>query len=366
MNAPLTLVTSATGRTGALVVEQLRAHGLPVRALVHRPDARSERLGALGAEVVTADVFDPGQVQAVMRGVRRLYYLPPWHPHMLHSATVFATAARTEGVDAIVNLSQWLASPSHPSLATRQNWLVDQLFDMVPSAVRVTLNPGFFADNYLGNGLIGLAAQLGIYPVPIRGGRNAPPSNEDIARVAVAVLMDPANHAGKAYRPTGPALLSIQEMTSIIADAVGRRVQHVPVSIDMFMRALRVMEPRHGVGPFQMSTVRWYYPEHDLGAWELDAPNSTVRDVAGVEPEDFPTMARRYAARPDARRTSRNLTQAVWDMTRIGFTPTPRLDRFAERQQQPRPDSPILAGRSDDWIRRNSTEVSAGIRDRTA
>jgi len=41
--------------------------------------------------------------------------------------------------------------------------------------------------------------------------RNAPPSNEDIARVAVAALMDPARHAGKSYRPTGPELLGAEE-----------------------------------------------------------------------------------------------------------------------------------------------------------
>jgi uncharacterized protein YbjT (DUF2867 family) len=33
---------------------------------------------------------------------------------------------------------------------------------------------------------------------------------EDIARVVVAVLMDPDKHAGKVYRPTGPALLSVR------------------------------------------------------------------------------------------------------------------------------------------------------------
>ena len=86
---------------------------------------------------------------------------------------------------------------------TRQSWLVDQLFSMTPGVAHTIVNPGFFADSYLVT--IGLAAHLGVFPWMFGNSRNAPPSNEDIARVAVAVLMDPARHAGKSYRPTGPS-----------------------------------------------------------------------------------------------------------------------------------------------------------------
>lgn len=162
MSEPLILVTGASGRTGAAVVEQLGASGARVRAAVHRRDARSERLAALGAEVVVADLFDPGQVKAAVAGVSRLYCLPPWHPHALHSAVVVATAARRAGVETVVHLSQWLANPAHPSLLSRQQWLTEQLleqtFGSAASATHTTIHPGFFADNYLGNGLIGLAA----------------------------------------------------------------------------------------------------------------------------------------------------------------------------------------------------------------
>lgn len=110
---------------------------------------RGARLAATGAEIVVADMFDPSQVQAALSGVQRLYYVPPWHPHVLHSAVAFATAAHREGVEAAVGLSQWLAQPDHPSLATRHNWLIDRLFADLPGVAHVVVNPGFFADNYL-------------------------------------------------------------------------------------------------------------------------------------------------------------------------------------------------------------------------
>ena len=188
MIRPTILVTGAAGKTGSAVVSQLRLRGWPVRAVVRRIDARSERLRAEGADVVAADLFDPQQLLKAMGGTSRAYYCPPWHPHMIQSAAAFAAAARQARLEAVVGLSQWLASPSHPSLATRQNWLADQMFSMLPGVAHVIVNPGFFADNYLR--LIGFAAQLGMFPMPTGASRNAPPSNEDIARVAVAALIE--------------------------------------------------------------------------------------------------------------------------------------------------------------------------------
>ena len=79
----------------------------------------------------------------------------------------------------IVGLSQWLASPSHPSLMTRQHWLVDRLFSMTLGVAHTIVNPGFFADNPV---TIGLPAHLGIFPRMYGNSRNARVSNEDIAR----------------------------------------------------------------------------------------------------------------------------------------------------------------------------------------
>jgi len=55
---------------------------------------------------------------------------------------------------------------------------------MVPGVAHVRVNPGYFADNYLQ--LIDYAAHLGVFPTITGDGKDAPPSNEDIARVVVA------------------------------------------------------------------------------------------------------------------------------------------------------------------------------------
>ena len=62
------LVTGATGKIGGAVAAQLLERGVATRALVHRNDARSDRLRAMGAEVAVADMLDIQQVTAAMDG----------------------------------------------------------------------------------------------------------------------------------------------------------------------------------------------------------------------------------------------------------------------------------------------------------
>jgi NAD(P)H dehydrogenase (quinone) len=341
------LVTAATGKIGSVVTAQLLEKGVTTRALVHRDDARSAQLRDIGAEVVVADMFDIQQVAAAVDGVDRVFFNPPYHPHALDSAVAFAVAARRSGVDAVVALGQWLSSPEHPSLMTRQHWLIDKLFELLPDTAHVAVDPGWFADNYLQ--FIGMAAQLGVMPAPTGGGRNAPPSNEDIARVAVGALLDPHRHDGRAYRPTGPTLLTGAEIADAVGEALGRRVRHIDVPPRMLMKAVRVNAKRLGFDLYLESGLRYYAQEYALGSWEFGGPTTHVRDVAGVEPEDFLTIARRYATRPETRRTARNLIGQIWNFTLTGLVPMHDLDRFDRLQQHPQPANPRFSGQSAVW-----------------
>lgn len=347
MAYPRVLVTGATGKIGGAVAVQLLQQGITTRALVHRDDERSAWLRSRGAEVVVGDMFDIGRVQAAMDGVDRLYFNPPYHPHALDSAVAFAVAARRSGAEAVVALGQWLASPEHPSLMTRQAWLTDKLFELLPDTAHVAVDPGYFADNYLQ--LVPLAAQLGVLPTPTGAGRNAPPSNEDIARVAVGALLDPHRHDGRAYRPTGPKLLSGEEIADAVGQALGRRVRHIDIPPWMFLRAVRVNAKRLGADLFFESSLRHYLPEHALGTWAVGGPTTHVRDVAGVEPEDFLTIARRYVMGPETRRTPGNLIRQTWQFLLTGLVPMHRLERFERQQQHPRPAHPRLSGQSTLW-----------------
>ena len=139
MTKPRLLVTGATGKTSVVVVTELLKARYPVRALVHREDGRSAELRTLGAEIAVADMSDVERVGNALKDVQRAYFCPPFDPYMIQGAVAFAVAAREAGLEHIVGLTQWLASPSHPSLMTRQLWLVDRLFSMTPGVAHLSL-----------------------------------------------------------------------------------------------------------------------------------------------------------------------------------------------------------------------------------
>ena len=352
MNKPRIIVTGATGKTGSVVAAELRKAGYPVRALVHREDNRSARLRALGAEIAVADLNDFERVADALKDVQRAYYCPPFDPYMIQGAASFAVAAKESGLEHIVGLSQWLASPSHPSLLTRQSWLVDRLFSMTPGVSHTIVNPGFFADAYLMP--IGLAAHLGLFPWMYGDSRNAPPSNEDIARVAVAALVDPARHAGKSYRPTGPKLLGADDMAQAIGRAVGRSVRVVPTPTWLFMKTVRRAYPIDLV-----SNLRYYIEDHKRGAFEVGAPTSDVLDVTGQPAEDFETIARRYAAQPRNRRTLGNWLRQFAQFMMAPLSPGFNLDRYDRELRRPFPSEPQFAPDSKVWRREHAIFGSA-------
>ena len=91
--------------------------------------------------------------------------------------------------------------------------------------------------------------------------------------------------------------------------------------------------------------------EHQRGTFELGAPTDDVREGTGTDPEDFETIARRYAALPEARRSAWNTLKAGWDFLRIGVMPAYDLDAFERRQQHPLVDRPRLAIDAPEWRR---------------
>jgi uncharacterized protein YbjT (DUF2867 family) len=353
MKRPRIIVTGATGKTGSVVVSELLKAGYPVRAFLHREDARSARLRAHGAEVAVADLSDFERVADALKDVQRAYFCPPFDPYMIQGAAAFAVAAVEAGLESIVGLNQWLASPSHPSLMTRQSWLVDRLFSMIPGVAHTIINPGFFADAYLAT--IGLAAHLGIFPWMYGDSRNAPPSHEDIARVAVAALMDPARHAGKRYRPTGPELLGAEDMAKAIGRAVGRSVRVVPTPAWLFMKTARM----GGLPIDLISGIRYYIDDHKRGAFELGAPTTDVLDVTGRAAEDFEPIARRYAALPGNQRTPGNWLREFARFVIVPLSPGFRLDRYDRELRRPFPRHQEFATESKVWRREHAIANAA-------
>lgn len=353
MIKPRIIVSGATGKTGRHVVAGLLAAGHPVRALVRQEDARSARLAQQGAEIAVADMSDVERIAAALRDVQGAYYCPPFDPYMIQGASAFAVAARDARLEHIAGISQWLASPSHPSQMTRQSWLAERLLSTIPGVAYTLVNPGFFAEAYLET--LGFAVHLGVFPWFYGDSRNAPPSAPDIAAVAVAALKDPARHAGKRYRPTGPELLGAGDMAEALGRALGRKVRTVPVPLWLFMKTARY----GGISIDVLSGMRSYVQDHRMGAFELGAPTGDVLEVTGRAPEDFETTARRHAALPQHRATLGNRLREVLQMMVAPLRPAFDLERYDRELRRPFPAQPQLARESAIWQREHTLAGTA-------
>ncbi len=289
---PKILVTSATGHVGAATVNELLKCDYPVRAFVRKQDSRSAELSTRGAEIFEGDIRDYRDVQAALSGCQRAFHNPPFSPNTLYDSTLFAIAAEEAKLEVVTLMGAWNLSPTHPSIHQRGHWLAHNIYRWMPSVDVVHLAPGLFAFPYF----LGLPAvvHFGQLMAPFGEGRNAPPANEDIGRVAAHSLMHPAPHIGKSYRPTGPELLTPEEIAGVFGSILERRVQYKSVSFKQFHKAAIAL----GLPTEQVAHIRYYAEEVRNDVYAVSAPNDHVEIVTGAPAESFEVTARRYIQKP--------------------------------------------------------------------
>jgi len=287
-NKPKVLVTGAAGKTGAAVVEQMLERGFPVRASVHRRDERASRLERLGAEVQVGDMLDLKSVRAAMQGVKRVYFVyPPQGELLVEATSIIAVAARDAGVEALVNMSQISAREDSNSPLSRQHWLSENILDWADIGA-VHLRPTFFAENLLILGGATIASQGKLY-FPYGAEKHAPVAAADIARVASAILADPALHVGERYVVTGPRNLSLTEMAGVLSQELGKPVEYVNLPVDAWGEALAGVE---GVTDSLVAHLKAVAVDHQDGLFRGET--DVVERIGGRPPQALETFIHKH------------------------------------------------------------------------
>lgn len=218
------LVTGAAGGpqggTGRQVVDLLLERGEQVRAFVRADDHRAEELRKIGAEVVVGDLREITTVRPAMRGIRRAYFTYPVTAGLLDATAAFAAAAREEGVERVVEVSQLDASPEAGTPRMRRHWLSEQVFDWAGVGA-VHLRAGVFFENLA---VVAAASGNRELALPLGGRDTLLPlvAAADVARVGAGLLLDPG--------PADPVCLVNGQMATIgeVADAFGIPYVDVP------------------------------------------------------------------------------------------------------------------------------------------
>lgn len=205
------LVTGATGHVGRIVVEQLVAAGVQVRAMTRSPQrARFPE----GVETVTGDLEDPPALEPVLAGVDRLYLFP-----VAGTAREVVTHARGAGVGRIVVLSSAAVTAGVDTTFHRP---VEQAVEEL-SPEWTHVRPGEFMLNKLWLWGPSIRTDAAVYE-PFPETASWPVHERDVAEVAVAALLGDGHH-GRAYDVSGPELITRRQQVDAIATAIGREVR---------------------------------------------------------------------------------------------------------------------------------------------
>lgn len=276
------LVTGATGTVGREVVTQLLAAGETVRAMTRNPmraklDSR--------VEVVRGDFEDRASLENAVRGVDRVFSLTVGPETGLREKNL-AEAAKAAGVRHIVKLSAMGGDGETKNDIRRWH-------DEGEQAIRETgipltvLHPGAFMSNAL-HWRETIRATGKVFS-NYGDGKLPPVHPRDIAAVAVRALTS-NGHEGKSYAITGPEALTVREQVKILANAVGKPIEYVPVSDE----AIRAGMEKAGL-PSPLINALLPFGEF-IRSGKAARVFPTVEEVAGRQPFTFSDWARENAA----------------------------------------------------------------------
>ena len=263
-----TLVLSGTGKTGRRVVERLAARDIPVR------------VGSRSGEP-PFDWEDKATWEPALRDVESVYvsYYPDLAvPGAVEAVRSFAEFAVENGVRRLVLLS----GRGEPEAERAEAAVRDSGADL--TILRSTWFMQNFSEDYMLEHVLSGEIRLpaGDVPTPFL-------DVDDIADVAVAALTDD-RHVGQLYELTGPRSLTFTEAAAEIAEATGREIRYVPVSLDE--HAAEAAE--HGVPAEVVELLAYLFSE------VVDGRNADTMDgvtgALGREGRDFADYAREAAS----------------------------------------------------------------------
>ncbi len=300
MSHPI-LITGAAGgsqgSTGRLVANILLKQGIPVRAFVHKLDARSDELRLQGAEVIEGDLLDPASVLTAMKDVKRAFFTYPVADGLLEAATIFAAAARDAGLELVVNNSQFQGTPEDPafrdlqhapSSRNLQHRLADRIFDWAKiGAVHLQAPP--YYENVRALVSRSVAEQNTAFlpwgdettVIPLAGA-------EDVSRVAATLLADPIVPSQNVY-PIVSETPTVREIVEMLGKAIGRPIRYVPITDEQWTERVKERINPHALD--HLTHLWQHYRKTEEGYRTTD----TVRVITGRNPQTLEEFFRANA-----------------------------------------------------------------------
>jgi NAD(P)H dehydrogenase (quinone) len=289
-------VTGATGALGGRVAARLSAAGVSDLRLVVRDADRAPDLPDAQVRENPGGYADAAGFRAALEGADTLYLVSAAEAEdrlAQHFAAV--DAAAEAGVRRIVYTSFLGASPDAVFTLVRQHSATEERIRA--TGVRATfLRHSMYADfvPFFATSEDGTA----VIAAPAGEGRTSFVSREDLADVAVAVLLDDTGtHDGRTLDVTGPEALTMTEAAGVLAELTGRPAVYRDQTVEA------AWATRRPSGHPDWEIEGWVTSYLAIAAGELSAitdvvptltghPARTVAEHLRAHPEDWAHLRR--------------------------------------------------------------------------
>lgn len=268
------LVIGGTGKTGRRVAKNLTQLGYNVRIVGRK----------------TSPAFDwenPETYDAVLKDIDRAYivYYPDLAvPGARDSIKKLAEKALKAGLDKVVLLS---------GKGETEAEACEQI--VANSGLNYTLVRASWFNQNFSEGAFLEFVQKGTVALPMPEAEIPFVDVDDIADVVAKVLLDDTFN-GRTITVTGPQKRTFKEVTSIMAEAIDKHIQFVPISIDEFKEGMR----KAGL-PDNYVWLFGYLFKEVLGNPDNQEVSNDAAVVLGRPAKDFETFAKETA------------TTGIWD-----------------------------------------------------
>ncbi len=211
------LVIGGTGKTGRRVVEKLQSRG-------HNVNVASRNSSP------SFNWDDPKTYEPTLKGMDRVYivYYPDLAvPGAYESISMLTDAAKNTGVEKLVLLS---------GKGEREAERCEQV--VANSGLDYTLVRASWFNQNFSESFFLEPVKSGLVATPMPDAEVPFVDADDIAEVAVQALIS-HDLNGQTVAVTGPELYTMSEVVKIIAEASGRNILYIPVTLDQYTSEMR-------------------------------------------------------------------------------------------------------------------------------
>ncbi|WP_146648862.1 SDR family oxidoreductase [Labilithrix luteola] len=273
---PRIAVTGSTGKLGGRVARRLASLGIP-QWLVVRDPSRAPALPDTKIRVTTYADFHASV--GALDAVETLFMVSASEsPDRVKDHFAFIDAAARAGVQRVVYLSFFGASPTATFTLARDHWQTEE--HLRKSGMKFVV----VRDNLYLDFLPLLVSPEGTIAGPAGNGLAAAVAQDDIADSIAAILRAPATHDGRTYELTGPEALTLDEIARVLSAHEEHAITFVNETIDEAYAS----RAKYGAPKWQLDA--WVSTYTAIAAGELARVTGDVERLTGHPPMSLSTL----------------------------------------------------------------------------